>query len=91
MSQLTPLLRQITKKASHPNGLLYGMQLEHARVKYLVRGELEDGKGAVELGAPSEEPGKDGEKGKEKDGEKAPSEGEGGKEEGSADGGGKEG
>ena len=54
MSQLTPLLRQITRKASHPNGLLYGMQLERARVKYLVKGELEDGKGAVELGAPEE-------------------------------------
>jgi hypothetical protein len=54
MSQLAPLLRQITKKASHPNGLLYGMQLERARVKYLVRGELEDGKAAIELVVPEE-------------------------------------
>jgi hypothetical protein len=54
MSQLAPLLRQITKKASHPNGLLYGMQLERARVKYLVRGELEDGKAAIELAVPEE-------------------------------------
>ncbi|KAN0090189.1 hypothetical protein V8E51_018768 [Hyaloscypha variabilis] len=54
MSQLAPLLRQLTRKASHPNGLMYGVQLERARVKYLVKGELEDGKGAVELGAPEE-------------------------------------
>jgi len=54
MSYLTPLLRQLTRKASHPNALLYEVQLERARVKYLVNGELEDGKGAVELGAPEE-------------------------------------
>ena len=54
MSQLTPLLRQITKKASHPNGLLYSIQLERARVKYLVKGELEGGAQAVALDAPKE-------------------------------------
>lgn len=54
MSQLTPLLRQITKNASHPNGLLYGMQLERARVKYLVKEELEGGTQAVALDAPKE-------------------------------------
>jgi hypothetical protein len=80
MSQLTPLLRQITKKASHPNTLMYGVQLERARVKYLVKGELEAGKGAVELGAPDEV-----DRGKEKDGE--PDEGNGkGVEEGEGGG-----
>jgi hypothetical protein len=54
MSQLTPLLRQITKKASHPNGLLYSLQLERARVKYLVKGELESGTEAVALDSPKE-------------------------------------
>lgn len=54
MPQLTPLLRQITKNASHPNGLLYGMQLERARVKSLVKGELEGGTQAVALDVPKE-------------------------------------
>lgn len=53
MSQLTNALRHITKKASHPNALLYSAQLERAKRKYLVQGQLEGGKeGAVALGAP---------------------------------------
>jgi hypothetical protein len=53
MSQFTNALRHITKKASHPNALLYSAQLERAKQKYLVQGQLEDGKeGAVALGAP---------------------------------------
>jgi hypothetical protein len=53
MSQLTNALRHITKKASHPNALLYSAQLERAKQKYLVQGQLEGGKeGAVALGAP---------------------------------------
>jgi hypothetical protein len=53
MSQLTNALRHITKKASHPNALLYSAQLERAKQKYLVQGQLGDGKeGAVALGAP---------------------------------------
>jgi hypothetical protein len=67
MSQLTPLLRQITKKASHPNALLYGAQLERARVKYLVRGELEDGKEAVAVGPPEEEMGVEGAEGTDRE------------------------
>ena len=91
MSQLAPLLRQITKKASHPNGLLYGMQLERARVKYLVRGELEDGKAAIELAVPK----KSGAGLKKEDevewGEKLDGEGDGVKEEKDGGRGGKEG
>jgi hypothetical protein len=79
MSQLTPLLRQITKKASHPNQLLYGVQLERARVKYLVRGELGDGKEAVALGAPEEvKGGKEKEGGRQAGGEDGVEDGEGG-------------
>jgi len=56
MSHLANVLRQITKKASHPNSLIHGVQLERARQKYIVRGELIDGKeDAVALGAPKEE------------------------------------
>jgi hypothetical protein len=58
---------------------MYGVQLERARVKYLVKEELEAGKGAVELGAPNEverEEEKDGEPG-ERSG-KGVEEGEGG-------------
>jgi hypothetical protein len=87
MSQLTPLLRQITKKASHPNGLLYGMQLERARVKYLVRGELEGGKEAVQLGAPEAEVGVGVEAGKEEVGKEGGVGVDGGVKEGVEDGG----
>jgi len=56
MSGLTNVLRLITKKASHPNSLIHQVQLERARKKYLVQGQLDDGKeGAVALGAPEEE------------------------------------
>jgi hypothetical protein len=56
MSQLTNALRHITKKASHPNSLLYSAQLERAKQKYLVQGQLGDGKeGAVALGSPEVE------------------------------------
>ena len=55
MSGLAPVLRRLTKTASHPNSLLYAMQLERARVKYLVKGELGDGKeDAMVLEAPKE-------------------------------------
>jgi hypothetical protein len=56
------------------------MQLERARVKYLVRGELESGKEAVQLRAPEEEPKVD--EGKEKGGEEAGVGVEGEREEG---------
>jgi uncharacterized low-complexity protein len=57
MSQFTGLLRQMTKMASHPNSLLYNIQLERARQKF-VQGQLDDGKGgAVTLGAPKDERG----------------------------------
>jgi hypothetical protein len=46
----------VTKKASHPNTLLYNVQLERARKKYLVQGQLDDGKeGTVALGSPDEQ------------------------------------
>lgn len=55
MSQLAGLLRQITRKSSNPNAFVYQVQLERARQKYLVRGELDDGKAsAVALGAPED-------------------------------------
>lgn len=48
----------------HPNALVHKVQLERARQKYIVRGELGDGKeDAVALGAPEEQ-----EKGVEKHG-----------------------
>jgi hypothetical protein len=56
MSQLTGILRQITKKAPHPNALLYTVQLERARQKILLQGQLDDGKeGAIALGAVEKE------------------------------------
>src|SRR5579871_5974662 len=56
MSQLGSLLRQITKKSSHPNAFIYKIQLERAKQKYLLQGQLDDGKeDAVALGAPEEE------------------------------------
>lgn len=57
MSQLTLSLRAIAKSANHPIGLLYTMQLESARKKYLVRGELAAGKKELELRAPDMEEG----------------------------------
>lgn len=61
MSQLANALRHITKKASHPNALIYNVQLQRAKEKYLVQGQLEDGKEeAVALAGP-------GEKGQEQD------------------------
>jgi hypothetical protein len=53
MSQLGSLLRQITKKSSHPNTLIYEIQLERARQKLFVQRQLDDGKDdAVALEAP---------------------------------------
>lgn len=46
----------MTKKASHPNSLVYQVQLERGRKKYLVQEQLDDGQeSAVALGAPQEE------------------------------------
>jgi hypothetical protein len=56
MSQLANALRQIAKKSMHPNALVHKVQLERARQKYIVRGEIGDGKeDAVALGAPEEQ------------------------------------
>lgn len=52
MSHLASLLRAVTKRASHPNNLLYEAQLERARVKILVKGELGKGEDAVLLEQP---------------------------------------
>jgi len=58
MSALTNVLRHITKKAAHPNTLLYNVQLERAKNKYLLRGQLGDGlDGTVALDAPKEDDG----------------------------------
>ena len=54
MSALSSLLRQVTKKASHPNDLIYKIQLAKAKGRYLVPGaELGSGEEgeAVMLGA----------------------------------------
>ncbi|KAE8441454.1 hypothetical protein EG329_004947 [Mollisiaceae sp. DMI_Dod_QoI] len=56
MSGLANALRRIAKSASHPNALLYKTQLERAKQKYLVQGQLGDGKeDAFMLGSPEEE------------------------------------
>jgi hypothetical protein len=40
----------------HPNALLHKVQLERARQKYIVRGELGDGKEeAIAIGAPEQQ------------------------------------
>ncbi len=56
MSHLANLLRQVVKKSSHPNALVYKMEVQRATQKHLVRGELADGEeDAVALGAPAED------------------------------------
>ena len=56
MSHLASLLRQITQKSKNLNALIYQLQLERAKQKYLVPGRLGDGvEGAVALGAPESE------------------------------------
>ena len=56
---LSFILRQITKKASHPNALLHKVQLAKAKRKYLPDGapaQLGDGKGEIfALEAPESE------------------------------------
>jgi hypothetical protein len=61
MSQLGGVFRQIVKKANHPNILLHNIQLEHAKIKHLVQGQLGVGSDetALELGAPEEQKEKD--------------------------------
>ena len=94
MSALANALRQVVKRSNHPNSLVYQVQVERARTKYVERGLLEGGQeeGAVALGAPEE----NGEKAKPKMGSGEAAEGvgegverrEGGKD---AGGGGSEG
>lgn len=56
MSHLASLLRQITKKSSHPNALIHKVQLERAKLKYLVQGQLDNAEeSTIALGAPEEE------------------------------------
>lgn len=56
MSQLAPALRRITKSATHPSSLLYNVQLESSRKKYLGLKLLENGKeDMLELGAPGKD------------------------------------
>lgn len=56
MSHLANALRQITKKSSNPNALIYQLQLQRAKQKYLVQEQLGNGmEGAVALGAPETE------------------------------------
>ena len=58
MSHLANALRQITKKSSNPNTLIYQLQLQRAKQKYLVQEQLGNGmEGAVALGAPEGENG----------------------------------
>ncbi|OBT55008.1 hypothetical protein VE04_05329 [Pseudogymnoascus sp. 24MN13] len=58
MSHLANALRQITKKSSNPNALIYQLQLERSKQKYLVQEQLGNGmEGAVALGAPESENG----------------------------------
>lgn len=53
MSALTNVLRQITNKTTHPNALLHQIQLERAKNKYLVQGQLGHGvESVVALTAP---------------------------------------
>ena len=56
MSHLANSLRQITSKSSNPNALIYQLQLQRAKQKYLVQEQLGDGmEAAVALGAPESE------------------------------------
>lgn len=56
MSHLANALRQISKKSSHPNVLIYQLQLQRAKQKHLDQGQLGDGtEGAVALSAPESE------------------------------------
>lgn len=56
MLHLAGALRQITKKASHPNPLIFDIQLERAKQKYVVQGRLAASEyGALELSAPSDQ------------------------------------
>ena len=58
---LANAFRRIAKKASHPNALLYKTQLGWATQKYVVRGELGDGKeDTVLLAAPENDGRKEG-------------------------------
>jgi hypothetical protein len=56
MSALANALRAVVVKSSHPNSLVYQVQVERAKKKYVERGMLEGGQqeGAVALGAPEE-------------------------------------
>ncbi|KFY15256.1 hypothetical protein V492_02123 [Pseudogymnoascus sp. VKM F-4246] len=61
MSHLANALRQITNKSSNPNALIYQIQLQRAKQKYLVQEQLGSGTGAaIALGAPESEHGKNG-------------------------------
>ncbi|OBT65980.1 hypothetical protein VE03_03178 [Pseudogymnoascus sp. 23342-1-I1] len=56
MSHLANALRQITKKSSNPNALIYQLQLQRAKQRYLVQEQLGNGtQAAVALGAPESE------------------------------------
>jgi hypothetical protein len=56
MSHLAGLLRQITTKSQNPNALIYQLQLERAKQKYLVDERLGGGsEAAVALEAPESE------------------------------------
>ena len=58
MSHLANALRQITKKSSNPNALVYQLQLQRAKQKYLVQEQLGNGmEGAVALETPESENG----------------------------------
>jgi len=56
MSALANALRAVVVKSSHPNSLIYQVQVERARKKHVERGLLEGGQqeGVVALGAPEE-------------------------------------
>ncbi|KAL2061222.1 hypothetical protein VTL71DRAFT_7495 [Oculimacula yallundae] len=56
--RLAGALKSLTQKASHPNDLIYKIQLSREQQQQLKRGEVGDGKvGAVELAAPPENAG----------------------------------
>jgi hypothetical protein len=56
MPALSSLLGQIAQKASHPNDLVYKLQVARAKQKYLVQERLGDGReDTVALQAPKEE------------------------------------
>jgi len=57
MSALANALRQITKKAAHPNALLYQVQLDRAKKRHLIQGQLGDGLAGVVALKPPEEGG----------------------------------